>query len=43
VVVDRSRIETFEGRGMYSYCQPARGFKPSWFAVIAVDHVKVGI
>src|SRR5689334_920990 len=42
-VVDRTRIETFAGRGTYSYCHPESGFKPSWFAVIAVDQVNVGI
>src|SRR5689334_25224077 len=42
-VVDRTRIETFAGRGTYSYCHPESGFKPSWFAVIAADQVNVGI
>src|SRR5260370_949557 len=30
------------GHGKYSYCQPASGFNPSWFAVMAVEKMNLG-
>src|SRR5467141_2218644 len=43
VVVDRNRMMTWAGQGRYSYCQPLRGFSPSWLAVIAVLQLNCGI
>src|SRR5262249_54799400 len=31
------------GQGRNSYCQPERGFRPSWLAVIAVEKTSCGI
>jgi len=31
------------GHGTYSNCQPLIGFSPSWFAVIAVEKIRLGI
>src|SRR6267142_2802331 len=42
VVLRISRM-TCAGQGRYSYCHPASGFSPSWFAVIAVEKVNCGI
>src|SRR5882762_1954398 len=42
-VVLRTRRMTCAGQGRYSYCQPASGFRPSWFAVIAVEKMNCGI
>src|SRR5216684_3270061 len=43
VVVDRTRSRMFAGHGRYSYCHPASGFSPSWFAVMAVEKMNCGI
>src|SRR6266849_7189392 len=43
VVVERTSKRTCAGQGRYSYCHPARGFRPSWLAAIRVDHTNCGI
>src|SRR5260221_9747561 len=43
VVVERTSSRICAGHGRYSYCQPANGFSPSWFAVIAVEKMNCGI
>src|SRR6266700_788164 len=32
-----------QGYGVHSYCQPASGLNPSWFAVSACEKTKLGI
>src|SRR6266404_53289 len=42
-VVERTSSMTCAGQGRYSYCQPSRGLRPSWFAVMAVEKMNCGI
>src|SRR6266851_9035654 len=43
VVVERTSSKTCAGQGKYSYCHPAKGFNPNWFAVIRVEKMNCGI
>src|SRR6266496_1573403 len=43
VPVDRMSRMIEQGYGVHSYCHPASGLNPSWFAVSACENTKLGI